>query len=119
MFQYTELSRPKQHILDQPRAYKITFQKYLSYQVFNESFVTSFPESSGEADEMIRKIEHADYLQRFNKNERAVSLWWDEHFGYLTAYIIPTWNHVIEILAPEEPVVEVLSHEDIHKYVSN
>ena len=87
-------------LIDYNEIYEITFESYIMYQTRNESF--AYPdENSKVLGEYFTIIKNSSYL----KMVKSITFYNDIFDDKYMHYGIFSWNHVIDIIAAEEPKI--------------
>ena len=92
-------------LIDYNEIYEITFESYIMYQTRNESFAY-LDENSKVLGEYFTIIKNSSYL----KMVKSITFYNDIFDDKYMHYGIFSWNHVIDIIAAEEPKIAKLEN---------
>ena len=92
-------------LIDYNEIYEITFESYIMYQTRNESFAYLY-ENSKVLGEYFTIIKNSSYL----KMVKSITFYNDIFDDKYIHYGIFSWNHVIDIIAAEEPKIAKLEN---------
>ena len=92
-------------LIDYNEIYEITFESYIMYQTRNESFAY-LDKNSKVLGEYFTIIKNSSYL----KMVKSITFYNDIFDDKYMHYGIFSWNHVIDIIASEEPKIAKLEN---------
>ena len=101
------INKSRPILLDEKRAYTITFEGYIIYQVGNESYCSGDPRDrySGRS---LRICESSALLKRLGEFADAQILADGTFYpGKWTHYRVVTQNHIIDVISANEPIVNI------------
>lgn len=98
--------------LENPRLFAVTWQNYLTYQVVNESATGGPDDYEIKSGRIFVRYERSHYMDYIRNDPRIRERYFDDFKPGLSSQLqhwaIYCLNHTIEVMAPDEPIIELL-----------